>query len=440
MDTVQQQLAALQAELATAKQRIAALEVVNERYVKAIDSSNIGLWDWNIATNDVYFSDTCRTMLGYQPEELENSTDVWRTLIHPDDVERATMLLQAYLAAEIPTYEDEYRLKAKDGSWRWITVRANITDRAADGKPTRMSGTHTDNTVQHLTQDEQRRLNDELRRLNADLESLNLERTLALQRSTNLLQMMLTHMPIIIYELDQEGTILFVDGRALHDIGVKPTEITGQSVFSLLVDENAIHRETYQSALQGHEQHGITQLGSVTLEMWLTPVRDDFGVVQRVIGVSIDVSERAKAEEEHLLLTEQIIQMQRAAIRELSTPLIPIADGVVIMPLIGTIDTARAKAVLETLLTGVAQQNAHVAILDITGVQTVDTQVANALIQAAQAVRLLGAQVILTGIQPQIAQTLVTLGVNLGDIVTRSTLHAGIAYAVRMRRDQASVA
>ncbi len=433
MNTSQQQQEVLQAELATAKQQIADLEMVNELYIKAIDSSNIGLWDWNTITNEVYFSDTYKTMLGYHPEELENSFETWQKLIHPDDLERVMAQLQAYLAAETPVYEVEHRLKAKDGSWRWIISRADATNRAADGKPTRISGTHTDNTTQHLAQDE-------LRRLNTDLESLNLERTLALQRSTNLLQMILTHMPIVIYELDQDGTLLFADGRTLHEIGMQPIEIIGQSVFTLLVGENAALHETFRAALNGHEQHFMSQAGPITLETWLTPVRDDFDVVQRVIGVAIDVSERAKAEEEHLLLTEQIIQMQRAAIRELSTPLIPIAEGVVIMPLIGAIDTGRAKAVLETLLEGVAQRNAHAAILDITGVQTVDTQVANALIQAAQAVRLLGAQVILTGIQPQIAQTLVTLGVNLGGIVTRSTLQEGIAYAVRLRRDQASAA
>ncbi|NJL05877.1 MAG: PAS domain-containing protein [Chloroflexaceae bacterium] len=433
MNTTQQQITTLQAELAAAKQQIADLEMINDLYVKAIDSSNIGLWDWDIVTHEVYFSDVYKTMLGYQPEELANSFETWRMLIHPDDLELVTAQFQAYLAAEIPVYEIEHRLKAKDGSWRWIIARAEITDRAADGKPTRMSGTHTDNTTQHLAQDQ-------LRRLNTDLESLNLERSLALQRSTNLLQMMLTHMPILIYELDQDGTILFADGRALHTMGVNPTEVTGRSILDLLGDENTITYEHHVAALQGNEQHFMTQLGAVTMETWLTPVRDDFDVVRRVIGVAIDVSERAKAEEEHLLLTEQIIQMQRAAIRELSTPLIPIVAGVVIMPLIGAIDTRRATAVLETLLEGVAQHNAHAAILDITGVQTVDTQVANALIQAAQAVRLLGAQVILTGIQPQIAHTLVTLGVNLGGIITRSTLQEGIAYAVRMRRDQASAA
>jgi anti-anti-sigma regulatory factor len=101
------------------------------------------------------------------------------------------------------------------------------------------------------------------------------------------------------------------------------------------------------------------------------------------------------------------------------------------MPLIGTIDSGRAQMVLETLLEGVARYQASLAILDITGVVTVDTQVAQALVGAARAVRLLGAQVMLTGIQPQIAQTLVHLGVDLSGIQTQGSLQAGIAAALR---------
>ncbi|MGQ9925892.1 MAG: STAS domain-containing protein [Chloroflexaceae bacterium] len=128
---------------------------------------------------------------------------------------------------------------------------------------------------------------------------------------------------------------------------------------------------------------------------------------------------------------EHVLAAQRDALRELSTPLIPITDDVVIMPLIGTIDSGRAQLVMETLLDGVAQRQARLVILDITGVPVVDSQVAQALIQAAQAVKLLGARVMLTGIQPQIAQTLVHLGVDLSGIQTQSSLQAGIAAALR---------
>jgi anti-anti-sigma factor len=130
-------------------------------------------------------------------------------------------------------------------------------------------------------------------------------------------------------------------------------------------------------------------------------------------------------------MQEKVIATQKDSLRELSTPLIPVADRVVIMPLIGALDSQRAQQVMDVLLKGVEQHCAHTAILDVTGVLVVDTQVATMLIQSAQAVRLLGAQVVLTGIQPQMAQTLVQLGINLDSIVTYSTLQAGIAHALR---------
>jgi anti-anti-sigma regulatory factor len=136
------------------------------------------------------------------------------------------------------------------------------------------------------------------------------------------------------------------------------------------------------------------------------------------------------------MLSEELAaasQAQAAALAELSTPLIPISDTVVVMPLIGAVDARRAQQVLEALLEGIGSSGADVAILDITGVPVVDTMVANGLIQAAQAARLLGATVMLTGIRPEVAQTLVGLGVDLRGIVTHSTLQSGIAAVLRTR-------
>jgi rsbT co-antagonist protein RsbR len=106
---------------------------------------------------------------------------------------------------------------------------------------------------------------------------------------------------------------------------------------------------------------------------------------------------------------------------------------VLVMPLVGALESTRAQQVIEALLHGVAAGHARAAILDITGVPVVDTQVANALLQAAQSVRLLGAQVLITGIRPEVAQTLVGLGVDLSLMITRATLQDGIAYAMRLK-------
>ncbi len=155
-----------------------------------------------------------------------------------------------------------------------------------------------------------------------------------------------------------------------------------------------------------------------------------------IYGYWVDITVRKQWQQEQEAVHQQVIEAQRAALQEISTPLIPLADRVIAMPLVGTIDTMRAKQVMETLLDGVTKYVAKVAILDITGVSVVDTQVAQALVQTARAVRLLGAQVILTGIGPTMAQTLVHLGADLSTIVTFSSLQDGIAYAMQSRHNR----
>lgn len=130
---------------------------------------------------------------------------------------------------------------------------------------------------------------------------------------------------------------------------------------------------------------------------------------------------------------DEVIATQTAALRERSTPLIPLTDTVLILPLVGSIDEARSQQIIETLLDGVARSRSTTVILDVTGVSVVDTHVADALLRAAQAVKLLGAQIVLTGIRPEMAQTLVGLGVDLRSIVTHSTVQSGIAYALHQR-------
>jgi rsbT co-antagonist protein RsbR len=130
---------------------------------------------------------------------------------------------------------------------------------------------------------------------------------------------------------------------------------------------------------------------------------------------------------------DRMIQAQALQIRKLSTPLIPLHTSILALPLVGTIDTYRATQIMETLLEGIARQQAEVVIIDITGVPVVDTGVSNYLLQAAQAAELLGARVILVGISAEVAQTMVQLGINLSRIVTLATLQAGIEYALGLQ-------
>jgi anti-anti-sigma regulatory factor/DICT domain-containing protein len=126
----------------------------------------------------------------------------------------------------------------------------------------------------------------------------------------------------------------------------------------------------------------------------------------------------------------------RDMVSELAVPVVPLFEGVIVVPLVGSLDTERAQQVLENVLEGVGRYQADVVILDITGVATVDTNVANHLIQTFRATKLLGAQMILTGISAQTAQSIVHLGLTFSDIRTSSNLQTGIQIALGLRGQQ----
>ncbi|WP_020120239.1 STAS domain-containing protein [Streptomyces canus] len=127
---------------------------------------------------------------------------------------------------------------------------------------------------------------------------------------------------------------------------------------------------------------------------------------------------------------EELIARQRQQLLEVATPVIKLWDGVVAVPLIGTLDSARSQVVMESLLEAIVDQRAAYAILDITGVPTVDSLVAQHLMKTVAAARLMGAECIVSGIRPAIAQTIVHLGIDLGSIITRAGLADALAYAL----------
>jgi len=129
---------------------------------------------------------------------------------------------------------------------------------------------------------------------------------------------------------------------------------------------------------------------------------------------------------------ERIIRQQQEAIRELSTPVLQVRERLLILPIIGVIDPQRARQVTEQLLRGIRANRAKVVVIDITGVPTIDSSVANHLVQTVEASRLMGARVIVTGLSSEIAQTLVTIGVDLRKMKTVGDLQGGIEEAERL--------
>jgi ribose transport system substrate-binding protein len=183
--------------------------------------------------------------------------------------------------------------------------------------------------------------------------------------------------------------------------------------------------ETAVRVLRGEQVPPVieTPVTLITRDNLMTPVLEGLAVLPKVLS---DLADSGGAQRK---LHDEVVTAQQRLIRELSTPVIPITDTTLVLPLIGTIDSTRAQQILEKMLTAIALHHAQILIVDITGVAVVDTSVAHHLLQAAQAARLLGATVLLVGITPEVAQTIVQLGVDFSGIITHSTLQSGLEFA-----------
>jgi PAS domain S-box-containing protein len=233
--------------------------------------------------------------------------------------------------------------------------------------------------------------------------------------------------------------ILDIDGRVSSwnpgsetILGYRSSEIIGQH-FSRFFPNEEVQRgkpemELKVAAVEGRSEDEGWRVKKDGARFWsnevITALRDQGGALCGFGKVMRDLTERKRAEERATLQAREIL--------EISTPVIQIWDGVLMAPLIGTLDSGRTQKLMEGLLERIVQTNSAVALLDVTGVPTIDTRTAQHLAEMTTAVRLLGAQAVLTGVRPAIAQTLAHLGVDLGEITTRSTLAAGFRVALKL--------
>ncbi|WAS96439.1 PAS domain S-box protein [Nannocystis punicea] len=235
------------------------------------------------------------------------------------------------------------------------------------------------------------------------------------------------------------GTITYWNRGAERLYGHERAAAMGRVSHALLGTRFPSELEAIDQHLQttGHWNGELTHARAdgqdvVVASRWVLKRGHD-GQADEVLELNTDITARKRAEAEEAQ-RQQLLLAQARAIQELSTPLIPVTDEILVMPMIGTVDSMRAKQIMEAILRGIADTRARFVILDITGVLVVDTAVAGALLRTAAAARLLGSQVIITGIRPEIAQTLVQLEANLEHIVTRGTLQSGITFALGQRR------
>lgn len=274
-------------------------------------------------------------------------------------------------------------------------------------------------------------LNDQGEVIQVSITSRNITERKAMEQQLRAFQTMVEYAPDMIQMADIQGIFTYSNAASITLFG----DIAGKHIPDVVAESEdmpAILSQLSNDGLWMGELECRNVETQATFPTYTTAfaIYDSDQHIQGFCAILRDLTEQKQAEQEREALQQQIIEAQQTAIHELSTPLLPLAPNILALPLVGSIDTNRANLIMETLLEGIAIYQTDVAIIDITGVKVMDTQVAQALIRTAQAVQLLGAQVVLTGIQPQMAQTLVHLGADMSSIVTHSTLQRGIAYAL----------
>lgn len=247
--------------------------------------------------------------------------------------------------------------------------------------------------------------------------------------------------PLVTINID--GKVTDVNEAAVKITGVSRNELIG-SDFSNYFTDPAKARDGYQHVfasgfvtdypltIRHRDGHLIDVLYNASV------YRDPTGNVAGVFAAARDITAQKQAEAKvaktNQALQNEVEERRRAekAILELSTPVLQLREGLLILPIIGILDSQRARQLTEQLLKSIRDNRAKVAVVDITGVPAVDSKVANHLLQTAEAARLMGATVILTGLSPEVAQSLVSIGVDLGRLITAGDLQGGIVEADRL--------
>jgi rsbT co-antagonist protein RsbR len=236
-----------------------------------------------------------------------------------------------------------------------------------------------------------------------------------------------------IITLDPQGKVTSWNGAAARLKGWTADEIIGQSFEKFYPPEDMEKGKT-KLELETAERTGRFEdegwrVRKDGTRFWanvvLTALRDDEGKLIGFGKVTRDLSQRRESEETIRNQAQEMFEMA-------AVPVVQVWEGILLVPLIGTLDSLRTQQLMERLLQRVMETSSPVALLDITGVPTIDSQTAQHLIETVSAVRLLGADVILTGVRPVIAQTLVHLGIDLSGVITRSSLTAGLRMAFQV--------
>ncbi|WP_437319684.1 PAS domain-containing protein [Sorangium sp. So ce385] len=260
---------------------------------------------------------------------------------------------------------------------------------------------------------------------------------------------LLDALPAMIFFKDREHRYLLVNKAYADHYRVSVERIVGRRDEEIFVAETARqYHESDEAVMASGEPRLNVELhwrladGS---EGWTmendVPYRDARGRVVGMVGIGIDVTARKRAEQALLRAEAELLETRERlldTISALSTPVLPIDDGILVVPLVGHIDEERGGRIMETLLQGVERHRADVVIIDLTGVPVIDGAVTGHLLSSVHAARLLGAQCVLVGVSPAIARSLVQSGVDVRELVLLKDLRAGVRHALARRSRRAA--
>ena len=272
----EQRIYAAARDITERKQTESALRESEERWQLALRGANDGIWDWNVRTNEVFFSKRWKQMLGYKEHEINNSLEEWSKRVHPDDLDGVMQLIQNHFAQKTPFYISEHRVLCKDGSYKWILDRGQaLWDEA--GNVVRMAGSHTD-------------ISDRKR---AELE---------LKQERDFITAILNTVGALVAVLDRQGRIISFNRTCEQVTGYNFKEVVGRQVWEFLIlpeEEKAI-RAVFERLLIGqlpnqYENHWLAKDGSRHLISWSnTALFDSQGEVEFIVATGIDFTEQRR--------------------------------------------------------------------------------------------------------------------------------------------------
>ena len=266
-----------------------ALREDESRWRFALEGAGDGVWDWNAQTHRVFYSRRWKTMFGYADGETGDSLEEWSQRVHPDDLPRCREALERHFRGETPAYQNEHRVRCKDGSWKWILDRGRVIERAPDGRPLRVIGTHSDIT-------ESKRTEEQLRTFSRLVEQS----------------------PVSVVLTDPAGNIEYVNRKFCELTGYSSEEVVGKNPRVLQSGQTpaAAYEELWRTLGAGGEWRGEFCNRKKSGELYwedaaIAAVRDVNGTVTHLFAVKEDVTARKRADEVLQKTQEQFLQSQK---------------------------------------------------------------------------------------------------------------------------------